>query len=251
MHNKTNILSINFDNVTIEEAYKKLMDSLNSPNTKKPFVVYTPNAEIVLNAKKDKVFKDIINAGDLVLPDGMGVIKSARILNKELKSKVSGVDFMFKILKESEISCFLLGAKPEITEKCKMEISKSYKNIHLVGIEHGYFEKSKEADIVKRINSLKPDALFVAFGSPKQELFISQYKNDLKDVGFAIGVGGSFDILSGTSSLAPEFIRKSGFEWLYRTIKEPKRIKRIAKLPLILVYSFIERIKNTNRVRGK
>lgn len=182
----------------------------------------------MLNARKDIGFKNILNSGDLILPDGIGVIISSRILKRPLNSRVSGVDLVLMILERSNsfpVSMYILGSNEQNCKTAAENIKNNYSNVNVLGYQNGYYDPSYEVDIVKKINTLKPDLLLVALGSPRQEKFIDHHRQSLSNVKCAIGVGGTVDVLSGNTKLTPGIIRTAGLEWLYRTITEPKRIK--------------------------
>lgn len=243
MENKQTILGVRFDNVDLSQAYDIFIKFVDGPSLK---TIFTPNPEFLLNAKKDTRFKNILNSGDLVLPDGIGIIISSRILKRPIMNRVSGVDLILMIFERSNIfplSIFILGSSEKNCQTAAENIKNSYSNVNVLGYQHGYYKSSDETDIVKRINDLSPDLLLVALGSPRQEKFIYEHKSSLTNVKCAIGVGGTVDVLSGNTKLTPGIVRKAGFEWLYRTITEPKRIKRVIRLPLVVIYALIERIK--------
>lgn len=194
-------------------------------NIKKFYV--TANPETYMYSTKDKEYKHILEDKETILiPESTGSVYAIKkILGKVIK-KTPGIELFVSILEEcnkQSKSLFLYGAKEEVSIKMEEYIKENYKNIKLLGRENGYIKDSKLLE--KKIISLKPDVLAVALGIPKQEEFIYRvYSKSRK--GIMIGVGGSFDVLSGSVKRAPSIFRKLNIEWLYRIAKEPKRIKR-------------------------
>jgi N-acetylglucosaminyldiphosphoundecaprenol N-acetyl-beta-D-mannosaminyltransferase len=241
MENRQTVLGIDFDCITLEESYKIFLSFIEGSSLK---TIFTPNPEFIINSRKDHDFRRILNSGDLILPDGIGVILCSRILGKAIRHRVSGVDLVLRILKGSDtvpLSVFILGSTEVNCRDAINNINKKYPDAKILGYQNGYYDLRDEYSISERIDSMRPDLLLVALGSPRAEYFIDKYKDVLNNVKCAIGVGGTVDVLSGNTKLAPSSIRKAGFEWLYRIIKEPTRIKRAIKLPLVLIYAVCER----------
>jgi N-acetylglucosaminyldiphosphoundecaprenol N-acetyl-beta-D-mannosaminyltransferase len=241
--NKISIMDVVINNLTVNENNLFIKNKLKEKR-KIPFVIYTPNTEIVMLCDKDEELKKIINEGDLVLPDGIGLVIASKIKKIPLKERVTGFDTSVELLKiasENGYKIFLLGGSPEVGEKASQIIQSTYGNI-VSGWQHGYFkgyhtgvENSEEENkIIERINNLNPDILFVGLGSPKQEKWINRYKNDLK-VNLIIGNGGTMDVISGKAKRAPVIFQRMGLEWLYRLVKDPKRIKRQMVLPIFIL----------------
>ena len=231
---KTEVLGIRFDNVTMEQAAELGGEMLKENRF---HYVVTPNPEFILDSEKDESFKAVLNGADLVIPDGIGVVYSAKILGTPLQERVPGIEFatcMLKKLNEMGGRLFLLGAKPGVAEKAGENILADYPNIVLCGTQDGYF-KDEEAVLLK-VAAARPDLIFVCLGAPKQEKWMARWG---KHTGakLAIGLGGCLDVFAGDVERAPEAWRKVGMEWAYRLVKEPKRINRMVKLPLVLVKS--------------
>ncbi len=228
---KKDILGIQFDDVTLDEAAQVGREILESDSF---HYVVTPNPEFILAAETDLEFRNILNQADLVLPDGIGVVHSAKILGTPLKGRVPGIDFasrMLEILNETGGRLFLLGAKPGVAEMAGENILAQHPNITLCGTQDGYF--TDELEVVRKVADAKPDLLFVCLGAPKQEKWMSRW-GVLTGAKLAIGLGGALDVFAGTVHRAPEIWQKMGMEWAYRLAREPKRIVRMARLPLVL-----------------
>ncbi len=186
-----------------------------------------------------------------VIPDGIGLVIASKIIKNPLKERVTGIDLMENILNycnENNKSIFILGGKPGVADRAVENIVKKYPNIKKSGSYHGYFKghhighegHDEEKEVINKINELKPDILFVAFGAPKQELWIQRYKDEV-NTSILMGVGGSVDVYAGEVKRAPEFYQKFGLEWLYRLVKEPWRYKRMMLLPKFIVQVAIKK----------
>lgn len=228
------VLGVNFDNVTMNEAIEKCMAYLSSENGN---LVVTPNPEIVMRANEDSEFKDIINHAALVIPDGIGIIKGAKILGTPLKERVAGYDLICNLFdqgKDGSISFYFWGGKPGVAELAKEKIKEKYPELNVLGAHHGYFQEEEEKEIIEEIRTLKPDVLLVGLGFPKQEKTINKYLNDgIFKIG--IGCGGSIDVIAGTVKRAPKFFIDLHLEWFYRLLKQPTRFKRMLVLPQFIL----------------
>lgn len=247
---KINILGVPVDRVDMGQAVHRIAQAVEQDN--KYFVV-TPNSEIVVNANKDQKLLDIIKSSDMTVPDGIGLVLASKILKKPFRERVTGIDLMEELLKyahENHKSVFLLGGKPGVAQEAAEKIVDKYPGLILAGSHHGYFKglhtgaegHPEELAVIQTINQVKPDFIFVAFGSPKQEYFIAKYLPKI-DSKLFMGVGGSLDVYSGNVKRAPAIYQKLGLEWLYRGIKEPWRIKRMAVLPLFLIHVILKKDK--------
>lgn len=237
---KTEILGVRFDNLTQQEATQHGRQLLEED---KFHYVVTPNPEFLLAAEKDPEFRRVLNAADLVLPDGIGVVYSAKILGTPLKERVPGIEFaeaMLSALNDMGGRLYLLGAKPGVAEEAGRRICARYPALVLCGTHDGYFKD--EQAILPEIAAAKPDLLFVCLGAPKQEKWMARWGRHT-GAKLAIGLGGCLDVFAGNVQRAPERWQKLGLEWAYRLKKEPKRIGRMAKLPLVLVKAAGQRIR--------
>lgn len=237
---KTEILGVRFDDLTQQEAAQRGRQLLEED---KFHYVVTPNPEFLLAAEKDPEFRRVLNAADLVLPDGIGVVYSAKILGTPLKERVPGIEFaeaMLSALNDMGGRLYLLGAKPGVAEEAGRRICARYPALVLCGTHDGYFKD--EQAILPEIAAAKPDLLFVCLGAPKQEKWMARWGRHT-GAKLAIGLGGCLDVFAGNVQRAPERWQKLGLEWAYRLKKEPKRIGRMAKLPLVLVKAAGQRIR--------
>lgn len=192
----------------------------------KTFVI-TANPETLMIGSETQAFDKILKSDTtIVVPDGIGVVKAANILGYPIKERVTGVEIvqgLLEILNKEGKSLYLLGAKAEVLEQFVSKIREQYINIKLVGYQNGYIQDKDVA--FEEIVQLSPDAVLVALGIPAQEILIYNHY-DKFEKGIFIGVGGSFDVLSGMKKRAPQIFIKLNLEWLYRIVCEPKRIKR-------------------------
>lgn len=241
---KTEILGIQFDNLTQQEAAQRGAELLAED---KFHYVVTPNPEFILACEKDPVFRDILNKADLVLPDGIGVVYSAKILGTPLKERVPGVEFaedMLACLNEMGGRLYLLGAKPGVAEAAAARLEVRYPGLTICGVHDGYFQE--DGPVVEDIRKAGADVVFVCLGFPKQEYWMVK-NGPATGARLLAGLGGSLDVFAGVVERAPESWQRLGLEWLYRLTREPKRIGRMARLPLFLTAALGERGKEKKR----
>ncbi len=239
---RADILGVKFDTYTFEEAREKALALLE---LNKKSMIFTPNPEFVLSARKDPEFLKILNHGNLVIPDGIGIIYASRILNKvRIPERVPGGDLiyaMFDQMRKAGKTAYFLGAAPKIAERAKKNMEEKFPGLKVIGAHDGYFDKSEEKRIIEEINQLNPDFLLVGLGVIKQERWIYNNRERLNCRAF-IGCGGYIDVMAGKVKRAPIFFQKLGLEWLYRLIKEPKRIKRQMFIPVFMAIVLKEKI---------
>lgn len=196
--------------------------------------IVTLSAEMLMASEKDKSLEKIINQAALVTPDSAGIVWAVKKLAKINISKVSGIDLVLEICKlsgKNQWNIFILGSTQASLEEAIKQLKEKYNDINIAGYHDGYFKNDQE--IIKLINNAKTDILFVALGSPKQEYWI--YNNEEKlNVKVAIGVGGSFDVISGRYKRAPQWMINASLEWLYRLITQPKRFIRMLAIPKLM-----------------
>lgn len=203
--------------------------------------IVTINPEMISAAQKNSDFAEIINSAELVVADGIGVEIGLKILGYKVK-RIAGIDLGKTLIEKftaSGKSVAMIGAKPGVVDSAIENLSKEYQNLNVVYSHDGYFDNDE--DIIESVISANPDLILVALGSPKQEFFIHNLKEKLPN-STLIGLGGSFDVWAGVVERAPIIYQKLGLEWLYRTLKEPKRFKRIfPTLPLFVLKVLKER----------
>ncbi len=243
---KNQIQGIGVTKTDGEGAFEYILEEITK---NKSVQIVTINPEMVVNSKKNLYLKEIINEAELVLPDGIG-IKIALKLKGIKQEQIRGVDFAYDLLRFAQKHDFrvaLLGAKQEVLERVVEKIENELTGINIVYKRNGYFDNADE--VVSEIIQSEPNVILTALGSPKQE-FINKKIKDKLPKSVSIGIGGSFDVWAGLVEEAPEIWQKMGLEWLFRTIKQPERFKRIfPTLPLFLFRSIID--MNNNELGGE
>ncbi|MDR0292720.1 MAG: WecB/TagA/CpsF family glycosyltransferase [Oscillospiraceae bacterium] len=226
MTNRVDILSVPFDAVTLEEAVRKGLTLTQTGGR-----VVTPNPEIVWKCQTDPETLKAVASADLILADGVGIVRAAQTLKTPLPCRVAGVDWFFAMLggcAETGKRVFLLGGKPGVAELAAKNAETKYPGLTVCGTHDGYFTDA--APVLETIKNAAPDFLAVCLGAPKQELWMARNAEALSGVLMA-GLGGSLDVLAGAKKLAPGFIRGIGLEWLFSAVLQPKRIPRLFVIP--------------------
>lgn len=235
---KIDVLGVSFDNLTMEEAVDRAWSLMGEGRSA---YAVTPNPEIVMVCRSDPEARAAVAGADLTIPDGVGVIYGAKLRRTPLKEKVPGIDLTARLLERMAgegKSVFLLGSKPGVAEAAGEKLRERWPGLGIAGTHDGYF--TEDAPVLAEINAAKPDLLLVCLGAPKQEKWMAANGGKL-DVGLMIGAGGSLDVFAGNVQRAPEAWQKAGLEWLYRLLKEPRRIGRMMKLPKFLLCAILEK----------
>ena len=230
---RINVLGVGFDNVTMGEAVDRGMELLHSPGT---HYVVTPNPEIVEICRENLAARQAVNGASLVLADGIGIIKGARILGTPLKARVPGIEFaagLMARMAEKGLSLYLLGAKPGVAEAAGEKLTAKYPGLRIAGTRDGYFQE--DGPVIEAIRESEADCVFVCLGAPKQELWMARH-GEATGAHLLCGLGGSLDVFAGVVERAPKFWSDRGLEWFYRLCKDPRRAGRMMKLPLFLVH---------------
>ena len=227
---KVNILGVNVDKVTYDQAVDKIYQMLNEIGNHS---VFTPNSEIILMAYKDESFREILNSADLLTADGIGVVHASKIVRNPVPQRVAGYDMACGIVEkiaQSGHRLYMFGGKPGIAELAEEKLKEKYPLLNIVGTHNGYFSPEEVDSIIEDINQSGADLLFVCLGAPTQEKWIYANRDKL-NCHVMMGIGGSLDVFAGTVQRAPDIWCKLGIEWLYRLIKEPWRFWRMMALP--------------------
>ena len=230
---RIDVLGVGFDNLTMDEAVAEGQRLVNSPGA---HYVVTPNPEIVEVCRERPEARDAVNGADLVLPDGIGVIRGAAMLGTPLKEKTPGIEFAERMvgkLAEEGKPLYLLGAKPGVAQRAGENLRTKYPGLVIAGSHDGYFQD--DGPVIADIAASGADVVFVCLGAPRQELWMAK-NGGATGAHLLCGLGGSLDIFAGVAQRAPEFWTKHGLEWFYRLCKEPRRIGRMMKLPLFLLH---------------
>lgn len=239
---RIDILGVGFDDLTPAEAVERGQTLVESEEF---HYAVTPNPEFILEAKKNESFRQALLGAGLVLADGVGVTYAAKILGRPLKGRVPGIEFaqgLMGWMAQSGKRLYLLGAKPGVAELAAANLKSKYPGLIICGTHDGYFQE--DGPVVEDIRTHAADVVFVCLGAPKQELWMVKNGPD-SGAKLMVGLGGSLDVFAGIVERAPEGFQKLGLEWLYRLMKEPSRVGRMSKLPLVLVDAL------GARVRGK
>lgn len=194
-------------------------------NKEKRFII-TVNSETLMKSENDRELENILKGNYSFVPDGIAVVKAAKKLDINISERITGIDIAEHLLNNANVnkySMYLFGAKEEVIQALVEKIKKEYKSIKLLGYSNGYVDNKDK--IMEDIIKFNPDICMIALGIPEQEKLIYKYINKAKN-GIYVGVGGSFDVLSGSKLRAPKIFIKLNLEWFYRIITEPKRLKR-------------------------
>ncbi|MEK4406161.1 WecB/TagA/CpsF family glycosyltransferase [Sporosarcina sp. FSL K6-6792] len=232
---KETILGVQVNTENYDELIPKVFRNIED---KKKSLVVAINPEKLMKAKEDPGLKALLNRAEFQIPDGIGVIIASKLKKGSISSRITGIDMMDRIVREAARTgrtVFLYGAKPGVANKAAQQLKQTYPNLIVTGTQDGY--ESDTSKVLETINKAKPDILFVAMGSPKQEQWIEQHRDNLYPTLYQ-GVGGSFDVLAGNVKRAPAAFQRLGAEWLYRLLKEPSRLKRQMNLPKFLFEVF-------------
>jgi len=213
------------DNLTMEETLGRIEEFVQSGRPHQHVVV---NVDKVVKAANDLQLREIINRCDLINVDGMPIVWASRMLGKPLKERVTGVDLFERLLERAARKgwgVYFLGAREEVVSKVAELAPRRFPGLRVAGYRNGYWKPEDEADVVGAIRLSTPQLLFVAISSPKKEQFLGRYQDVMK-IPFAMGVGGTFDVFAGKVQRAPLWMQRSGLEWFYRFLQEPKRMFR-------------------------
>ncbi len=225
------ILGVAVDVVTLSDTLG-LIDSFVAEGT--PHQVITANALMILAAQSNPELMDAFSAADLVVPDSAGVDWAARRLGRPLPQKVPGVELVEHLCRRATAkgwNVYFLGAAPGVAAQTSVELRRNNPGLRVSGAVSGYFSEQQEADVIRNVVEASPDLLFVALNVPRQEIWLRANLPRLK-AKVVIGVGGSFDVISGRLRRAPRWMQMAGLEWLYRLCQEPRRIGRMLGLPV-------------------
>jgi len=240
------ILGVRVDDVTTQETLEAF-DAWIAEGT--PHQVVTVNPEFVMRAQRDRQFAVVLEEASLALPDGQGLLHASRLIGRPLRERVTGSDTL-PLVAERAALCgyrlFLLGAGPGIAESAARVLTSDYPGLQIAGTYAGSPDPAEDAEIVARIKSAHPDCLFVAYGAPKQDLWISRNLERL-GVPVCMGVGGAFDFVAGETRRAPVWMRRMGIEWFYRLLQQPWRWRRMLALPRFVLAILRDRLSGNRR----
>ncbi len=213
------------DNLSMEESVGKVDGFIASGQAHQHVVL---NVDKLVKASRDPELRRIINACALINADGMPVVWAARLLGKPLKERVAGIDLFQALLGRAAQAgwrVFLLGAREEVVLAARQACERAYPGLCIAGHRNGYWQAAQEAEVLAQIGAARPQLLFVAISSPRKEAFLDRCQRQLQ-IPFAMGVGGSFDVVAGKVRRAPRWMQRVGLEWFYRFLQEPRRMFR-------------------------
>lgn len=216
----------------MEDTVKYLTHKLQSEE-RKPIQVITANPIMVMKALEEPDYMQVMKNAELLVPDGTGVVWAAAKTGMPVQERVAGFDLLHELMRVGEDyhwKVYLLGSTPEVIQAAAERLHLQYPGVEIAGYRDGYFKAEQDAEVIAEIRKAAPDILFVARGADTQEPWIARYKEKL-GVPLMMGVGGSFDVISGKSKRAPKLFQKLRLEWFYRLLREPTRAARMLALP--------------------
>lgn len=259
-------MGVRFDALTEQEVLVKVEDFLESQGQ---YLVVTPNPEVLLASLQNRDFSQLLNGADLSIADGIGILWAAtvqkfarkkrsqiwiylyaiwalfcllvypRFCRRVLPERVTGTDMMIKIAGKVKARVFLLGADEGVAEKAAEKLKKTNPDLEVVGTYSGTPLPRDEKEIIAKIKAVRPEILWVAYGSPTQELWLKRNLSKLPSVKVGMGIGGAFDFIAGGRKRAPKIWRKLGLEWLFRLLIQPRRVWRIYRAVVVFPVRFL------------
>ncbi len=222
---RVQLFGVPIDNLTMEETLDRIEELIQRGGIHQHVVV---NVDKIVKLQKDPALRAAVLGCDLISADGQPIVWASRLLGRPLKQRVAGIDLFHALIQRAarrRLRVFLLGAEPEILEKTAQVLRAREPALKLAGWRHGYWPPAEEPSVAQMIREARPDILFVAISSPKKELFLDRWKDDMR-VPFVMGVGGTFDVVAGKVKRAPRWMQRCGLEWLFRLLQEPRRMWR-------------------------
>ncbi|MFN7016746.1 MAG: WecB/TagA/CpsF family glycosyltransferase [Fimbriimonadales bacterium] len=224
------ILGVRVHRVRMAEALERIEQLIQG---REPSLVITADANAVLIALEDAEFRALLERASLITADGAGLLWAGRRLGQPFPERVSGVDLVEQLTRlshEKGYRLYFLGAAPGVAERAAQNLLVKYPHAQIVGVQHGYFQAADEPAIAAQIAAARPDVLLIGMGMPRQEKWAWAHRDAL-GVPVMIGVGGSFDVYAGVVKRAPRWMQRTGCEWLWRLIQDPRKIKKVRNLP--------------------
>lgn len=222
---RLDVLGCGVDNLTMEETLAVVEGFIANGRPHQHVVV---NVDKIVKARDDAQLREIINSCDLINADGMPVVWASRLLGRPLKERVAGIDLFEALMvraAERGWRVFLLGAREEVVAKVRSIYEARHPELVFAGHRNGYWKPGEEEQVAEQVRAARADLLFVAISSPLKERFLGRWQAHMQ-VPFAMGVGGSFDVAAGLVKRAPRWMQRTGLEWFYRFLQEPRRMFR-------------------------
>lgn len=236
--NRPRVLGVPVDTITFEEMLQKIGEWVAGESLHQ---ICTVNPEFIMAAQQDMAFYEVLQQADLCVPDGWGVVWALRLRGIHVPQRVTGSDGVPMIAERAAKEgwrLFLLGAGPGIAQKTAQILREKHPAIQIVGTYEGSPRPEEADEIIAIVNAAQPDILLVAYGAPRQDIWICQHRDHLK-VKVAMGIGGTLDFITGNIPRAPLFYRRFGLEWLYRLYLQPSRWRRMLRLPVFAVKALL------------
>lgn len=232
---KVDILNIPVTNTTKQQFIKEMMKQATLQE--QAIKIVTANPEIIMLAKENPSYEQLLLNSDHVVADGIGVVIGANMLGSPLQERIPGYELVHGFLEqatEGQHSFYFYGGKPGIAQAAAEKAKALYPQATIVGTSDGYGGDGTGDEVAQKIAALQPNFIFVALGAPKQEEWIAEHA-ELFNHAVMMGVGGSFDVLSGQVNRAPKIFIKLNLEWFHRLITQPTRVKRMLKIPQFIL----------------
>ncbi len=203
--------------------------------------VYTPNPQMALRCAHSRALTQAFGRASLLLPDGTGLVVASRRLGTPIPTRITGMDageHLLRFAAQNGLSVALLGARPGVAEQAAKRLKARLTNLHICYTHHGYFEKSgKENEaVLDALKKAAPDILFVCFGFPQQEIWIDRNAAKIPSLRLCMGLGGALDVWSGNTRRAPKWVQQARCEWLWRTLRDPRKFCNFVDIPLFLLH---------------
>ena len=234
MKERVDILGVLVDGVDFAQTLAQIGRWIDDDEpTRSVRQICTVNPEFVIEARKSAAFAAVLSRADLCVPDGAGILWAANLLGVPMHERVTGSDGIYRICEiaaERGWRVYFLGAAPGVAAAAAAVLQKRYAALQVAGTYSGSPHDVEWSEIAQRLEEAQADLLFVAFGHPRQDLWIDQHREALP-VKVAMGVGGAFDFAAGVKPRAPLWLQRLKLEWLYRLLCEPWRWRRMLALP--------------------
>lgn len=222
-HRKVELFGLGVDALSMRDVVAQVERAVES---RRPMHISVVNVAKVVNMRQDPLLRESVESGNVVLADGMPLVWLSRFKGAPLPERIAGIDLMHELLRLADakgLRVFLLGARPETLERTVAVATERYPRMTIAGFHHGYFDDQQEEHVARMVREARPDILLVGISSPKKEVFMQRWA-EVMDVPVCHGVGGSFDVMAGLTRRAPRWMQRSGLEWMYRLVQEPRRM---------------------------
>ena len=232
---RADVLGCEIDRVTLADALDHCEQTIAARGHMQHMAI---NAAKLVLMRKDRELAEVIRGCELVTADGQAIVWVSRLLGDPLPERVTGIDLMESLLERSSrhgYRVYILGARQDVLEQAVLRLRERFADLQIVGYRNGYFSAEEEPLVAAEIRRSQPDILFVAISSPRKELFLGRHGAQL-GVPFVMGVGGAIDVVAGMTRRAPALMQRTGLEWLFRLLQEPRRLfRRYAVTNLVFI----------------